>query len=214
MRKFISTLMLCATMAIASPVFAVENPTPTTLDVSGLSESAVKELQALAAKKVAENPAAKKVAEKVAENPAAQIITVSAWGEQASRAAEGFAKALALAARELGVTVNSFIETPAGKITAAIIIWKVIGTGILKIIVGIGVITFGQLFARWIFIRLFTSGTKTVEYSYFGGIFKGTKEVRIKKGFNDLHKDGEWMMLWVGIIASVATMIAGAVIIT
>lgn len=45
------------------------------------------------------------------------------WGQVAKE----FAQAIGIAARELGVATNDFLGTPAGKLTAGLIFWKVAG---------------------------------------------------------------------------------------
>ncbi|BBL19210.1 hypothetical protein KIT04_041 [Vibrio phage KIT04] len=57
-----------------------------------------------------------------------------------------FAKAIGVAAKEVGVATNEFLQTPAGKLTAAAILWKVLSvsqwtmffliTGVSTLIVG------------------------------------------------------------------------------
>lgn len=39
-----------------------------------------------------------------------------------------FAEAIGVAAKELGIAANDFLDTPAGKLTAVVILWKVMGT--------------------------------------------------------------------------------------
>lgn len=66
------------------------------------------------------------------------IKKIDMWSEISLK----FAKAIGVAAREFGVAVNDFLATPAGKLTSAIIIWKVLeGT--------IGGVT---IFIMWILI--------------------------------------------------------------
>ena len=82
----------------------------TALDTSGLSDAQVAELKAHAAKVVAEaaNQAAGNSISSVVANPGAAVTLAATWGQQAASAAEGFAKALGIAAKELGITVNDF----------------------------------------------------------------------------------------------------------
>lgn len=48
------------------------------------------------------------------------IEKIDRWSEISLK----FAKAIGVAAKEFGVAVNEFLGTPAGKLTAAIIVWK------------------------------------------------------------------------------------------
>lgn len=208
-RKSIATLALAL---FAATSFAGQ----TNLDTSGLSEAQIAELKAHAAKVVAD--AAKQadgsgVVASVSSNPGAAVTLAATWGQQAAAAAEGFAKALGIAAKELGVTVNDFLHTDAGKLTAALIIWKVVGAGLVKILYAMVFVTVGMFITRMVYLRLFTKGYEKVEYSRFGGFFKGTKLIRIPKGFQDMKEDGEWLAFWVMIVVCIGSMILGAVII-
>lgn len=208
-RKMIATvaLSLCASTAFAGT---------TNLDTTGLSEAQVAELKAHAAKVVAE--AAKKsdpnaVLATATANPGAAVTLAATWGQQAAAAAEGFAKALGIAAKELNIHINDFLKSPAGMLTAALIIWKVAGSAIIGILYGMLFIVVGLSLVRLIYLKLFTKGYEKVEYSRFGGFFKGTKMVRVPKGFQDLSNDGEWLAFWVMIILAIGTMGIGAAII-
>lgn len=184
----------------------------TTVDTSGLTEAQVAEIKAIAAKKVAETAAqAAKPADVSPEKITAGVTLAATWGSQAAAAAEGFAKALGIAAKELNITINDFLKSPAGILTAGLIIWKMAGAAILHAIYGVVFLTVGLVMIRVLYTRLFTKGYEKVEYSNFGGFFKGTKLVRIPKTFKDLENDGEWLAFWVMIILSVVVMVgAGA----
>lgn len=58
---------------------------------------------------------------------------LSQWG----LVAQEWARALGIAAKELGIAVDEFLDTDAGKLTAIIIIWQVAGEAILGFVVGI-----------------------------------------------------------------------------
>ncbi len=137
----------------------------------------------------------------------AGVALAATWGTQAAAAAEGFAKALGIAARELNVTINDFLKSPAGILTAALIIWKMAGASILHALFGMVILTVGLTMVRIIYKRLFTRGYEKVEYSYFFGAFKGTKLVRVPKSFQDLDNDGEWLAFWVMIILTLMTLL-------
>ena len=183
----------------------------TVLDTSGLSDSQVAELKAHAAAVVAQ--AAKQADGTVAAavaSPSATMTLAATWGQQAAAAAEGFAKALGIAAKELGVTMNDFLHTDAGKLTAALIVWKLAGASIVHMLYGFLFISGGLLATRMLYLQLFTQGYEKVEYNRFFGMFKGTKLVRIPKGFHDLESDGEWLAFWILIFALIGTFGFGA----
>lgn len=183
------------------------------VDTTGLSEAQVAELKAIAAKKVAETAAAatKGTAEVTPEKVTAGVALAATWGTQAAAAAEGFAKAMGIAARELNITINDFLKSPAGMLTAALIIWKMAGAAILHALYGAVVLVVGLTMLRVLYTRLFTKGYEKVEYTRFWGMWTGTKMVRIPKTFRDLEKDGEWLAFWVMLILGVIVMVfAGA----
>ncbi len=200
-RKLITglTLTLCMAGAMASQIV---------LPTTGLTETQVAELKLHAAKMAVDSS---KSAESPLESatPATVVTLAATWGQQAATAAEGFARAINIAAKELGVTVNDFLHTDAGRIAAILIIWKVAGAAIAKIFAGILFITFGLVFTRIMYMRLFTSGYAQVEYSRFFGMFKGTKMVRIPKTIGQLESDGEWLAFWVMMGMAALAMFGG-----
>lgn len=196
---------ILATLALALCAFSVHAEV---IDTSKLSEAQVAELKAIAARSASEN-------EKNKENsktPSATLSLAAGWGKQAAEAAEGFGKAFNTAARELGITVNDFLGTSAGKLTAALIIWKVAGAGIAKMLFGVVFTTVGLVFARHLYKKLFTKEYTSVQYSHLWGMFTGTKMVRVPKTVGELQTDGEWLALWIIIGVVSASVIFGGVI--
>jgi hypothetical protein len=176
------------------------------IEVGNLTTAQVEELKAQAARAIADN--SKGI---VSSDPVLSLTNAASWGQQAATAAEGFAKALGIAARELGVTVNDFLHTDAGKITALLIIWKIAGAAILKSIYGMFFVTVGLSLARVIYLRLFTKGYEKVQYSRVFGMFTGTRLVRIPKGISDMQDDGEWFILMLVIFITIGTILIGSV---
>lgn len=200
-------ILALAALAFSVSAFAAQ----TSVDTSGLSEAQVAEIKAIAAKKVAETAAQAKTGDLSPEKVTAGVTLAATWGTQAAAAAEGFAKAMGIAAKELNITINDFLTSPAGMLTAGLIIWKMAGATILHAIYGFTILVVGLTMIRVLYVRLFTSGYHKVEYSRFGGFFKGTKMVRIPKSFSDLENDGEWLAFWVLIALSLVVMFgAGA----
>lgn len=181
------------------------------IDTSGLSEAQVAELKAIAAKKVAETAAqaAKPTADVTPEKVTAGVALAATWGTQAAAAAEGFAKALGIAAKELNVTINDFLKSDAGKLTALIIVWKVAGATMMKALYGVVFLTVGLTMVRMIYTRLFTKEFVKVPYTRFFGMFTGEKLMRVPKSFGDLKNDGEWLAFWVLIILTAGVMLFG-----
>lgn len=184
------------------------------VDVSGLTEAQVAELKAIAAKKVADAAAAahNQAPAATPENITAGVALAATWGGQASEAAKGFAQALGIAARELNITINDFLRSPAGILTAVLVVWKIAGASVLKLLFGSIFTCAGLLVARALWKRLFTDRYETVTYSWFGGVFTGSKVVRIPKPINSLRQDGEWLALWMVIGIVGLSFILGGII--
>jgi hypothetical protein len=200
-KMFAALALLCASTAFAAS---------TTIDTTGLSDAQIAELKAHAAQAVAAQAKGEAAQTAPTKDVGTAVTLAATWGQQAAAAAEGFAKAMGIAARELNVTINDFLKSDAGKLTALVIIWKVAGAAILKALYGTVFLTFGILLVRTIYLRLFTAGYEKVEYSRFGGFFKGTKLVRIPKTISQLENDGEWLTLWVLLAICIALAISGA----
>lgn len=71
--------------------------------------------------------AMKKACEQTIANPP-PAKEATQWGIMA----QDFAKALGIAAHEIGVSVNEFVASPAGYITVGVVLWKTIGGSIAK----------------------------------------------------------------------------------
>ncbi len=198
-------------LVLSLAAFAASADT-TAIDTSGLSAAQIAEIKSIAASKAADAAKVKAVNEGTAilpKDPGTMATLAATWGQQAASAAEGFAHALAIAAKELGITINEFLATPAGKLTAALIIWKVAGASIIHALYGCLFLTVGLSVSRMIYMRLFTSGYEKVEYKRFGGLWSGTKLVRVPKSIQDLDNDGEWLAFWVMIILTFGTIVIG-----
>lgn len=196
-------------VSIALSVFAMTSfAGQTAIDTSGLTDAQIAELKAVAAQKVAD--AAKPAS---ADNITAGVTLAATWGTQAAQAAEGFAKAMGIAAKELNVSINEFLASDAGKLTAILIIWKVAGVGLIKMLYAGLLVIVGLSLARVVYLRLFTERFEKVEYSRFGGLFKGAKMVRVPKSFKDMNEDGEWLAFWVMIALAIGSVGIGALII-
>lgn len=116
MKKVLAALALL--FAISSPAYAA-----CTLQHADLPDSIIKEMEAACAKK--EEELAQKAQElKFAPSSVEQM---SKYAEVATQVAG----ALGIAARELGMAANDFLQTPAGVFVAFIILFKVLGPTIV-----------------------------------------------------------------------------------
>ncbi len=142
-------LMIVAMAAslLAMPAMAQTQPTqpPPSIDVSGLSPEQIAQVNA-------------DVAAQRASTPVAKAQAVNEWVNIGT----GIGSGLAAAARETGQVVNEFANTPVGKLTIAVILFKVMGGDLIQLIIGL--IFFAAAISGWIacFRRVFAVRTVTI----------------------------------------------------
>lgn len=129
----LKTLLVCAALVFAGAVGATQ------IDTSGLTEQQVNELriQALKLQNAKSEPSAPVI------DTAAKVSTVT-LGEAQKWADFGknLGVALVSTAKELGIAVNEFSQTGIGKVTTAIIVYKLVGRDIIHFVVGL-ILMFG-----------------------------------------------------------------------
>lgn len=143
MKKFIMLFLL----VLSTSVFAKDS----FVDTTGLNA----QQQAEIAKQVAQlkenkNPVT------VSENIRNETI---AW----TNLGANMGKAMVGAAKEVGVAANEFSQTNLGKITVAIVTYKVIGKDILSAVIGFLILVFGFTACTWI---ITTRRWSRVKYEY------------------------------------------------
>ena len=90
----------------------------------------------------------------MAEKKADQTSLAVSVREEASKWADlgkNVGTALVASAKEVGQGVNEFSQTPVGQVTTAIIVYKVIGRDVLKVIFGTLTLIIGTMVAVYIF---------------------------------------------------------------
>jgi len=196
--KFLSTAILLIAL-IATPAFAECDIS----NVSGLTAVAKQEL------KVACQQAMLK-SKQIADNPLAGVDVsnpekLSQWG----LVAQEWAKALGVAANELGLAADTFLDTDAGKLTAAVIIWHVAGESILGFLIGVPLLMVVMVVGLGIARRL---RIKEITYGEGRTIFgrRKVETVVMKDRFSDSEGVGIWVAYIATIILSCFTI--GAVI--
>lgn len=85
----------------------------------------------------------------------------SAWGEMGTN----MGRALVAASREVGVAANEFAATPLGKLTVAIVAYKLIGQDILGALIGIPMLLVILAFDIYL-LRSRTLFAERVEYTH------------------------------------------------
>lgn len=131
LKSKLSKVLLVATLMFSSMAMAQVE-----VDTKGLTETQKAELV-----KAAE---AMKVTAKEAAVEVPVVDTVDKWADVSLK----FAKALGVAARELGIAANDFLKTPAGMMTAGVVVFQYMGGPIIHVTFGliILIIGFGTLF--------------------------------------------------------------------
>jgi hypothetical protein len=178
------------------------------VSTTGLSEEQILQLKADAARIVAENAKAKSmddsstVLDKVLATT--EHSSPSTWGQQAAVAAEGIANALGIAAKTVGVSVNDFAATPAGKLVVIGIGIKLFGSLVIKFVVSLLSIIATLLLIRF-GVRSMCGVESTVSHpkKLFWGLIEYTKVTHIYRGINDLGDGasaGAWLLIIVGFI--------------
>lgn len=116
---------------------------------------------------------------------------LSQWG----RVANEFAKALGVAAKEMGIAADEFLGTGAGKLTAALIVWHVAGQELIGILVGLPML----IVIWWKLLRLmYRVNLKEVEYK---DERTWTGKRIVAKEHYDRHDDAKNWYLFVLLLA-------------
>lgn len=113
-------------------------------------------------------------------------------------------QALAAGAKEIGVAVNSFLDTPAGKWTLALIVYKTMGTDIMLFASAMFVLIIGLTTIRLLSQRM---RTVVIEYdrenkNWFGNYPK------LKETIPQFTNDDIWFItIWTAITVVAATVL-------
>jgi hypothetical protein len=142
-------------------------------------------------------------AEKMKETPLEvtqpTVDTALKWAEVGKSVAVG----IGAGARELGTAVNDFAVSPVGKVTMAIIVWKMLGKDIMAIAVSVGILLIG-LPTIWFGFR--KACIDKIEYEDKKGIFNRTyRAVKITK-----HAPSE-DLIWALVISLGLSLILGLI---
>lgn len=140
MKKILTAIALAVGITGAS--FA------SSLDVSALSQAQVDQLKTQV--REMEKPPS---TSKVIRSEAAE------WGELGAN----MGRAMISAAREVGVAANEFANTPLGKVTVALVVYKMVGKQILEVITGAFILLVGTSLSLWF---LLSRRWEEVKYEY------------------------------------------------
>ena len=164
MKKFLASLALL--ISFAAPAFATNPDNINNIDVSKLTSEQKVQL-------LSQVTDLQKQATSSTNISATVRNEASAWGELGTN----MGKAAVSAAKEIGVAANDFVQTPLGKITMGIVIFKVMGGAIIHLVVGVSIL---MLFLGVALYLVFKNKYGQVEYEYVDGPFNAWKRKRVK----------------------------------
>lgn len=168
MKGFILGLCLCLASA---------NVLAADIDTSGLSAEQKAQI-ALQVEQMKSGPPSAETAQQWAD-----------WGTN-------MGKAISSTAKELGVAVDDFSRTPVGKITMAVIVYKVIGKEVLRFVAG-AVLFF---FTIIIWARYLRKPFQTIEYYESGKVKSRTN----RPPQNDTEMAIYWVHNWATLLLGIA----------
>lgn len=117
--------------------------------------------------------------------------------------AQEWAKALGIAATELGIAVDTFLDTDAGKLTAFIIIWQVMGENILGFLFGVPLL----VTILWLGMRTAQRAKiRSIEYSEEQKTWRGKPAIKEIVYFDEDETAMYWFAHILTIILSIMTI--------
>ena len=190
MKKVMIAFMLMLGMSVTTAYGANSG---CNIPTDGLSSEVVKQMVDLCVK-----DKEKQESEKVASSPVGNIKNI---GEFASVSKE-FASSLGIAARELGIAANEFLASPAGVLTAIVIIWKVFAMNIL------GMFFIVSTMVIWMYMlrAVMTEKIETRTVKGFGNTEK-EKRYRVYVNFDEISADRGCTLAIVNIVPIILIMI-------
>lgn len=193
MKKTMIALMAMCAMLFSVGAFAQN------ADVRGLTDAQKAEIDLQIAKMKAD--AAKGITNPEANISATIRKEAEAWGEMGAN----MGRAVVGAAKEIGVAANEFAETPLGKVTVGVVVYKVIGKDVLGVLVGSMVLFFGGLLGAYVIVKYRWGSKFKYDYKpYLFGLWQ--KRVVVESYEND---DGAIARIVVGVIIIGLSLVIG-----
>lgn len=197
MPRFLLALLLVFSSAAFAQTKA-ENIT--SIDVRELSPEMRLELMRQAQKLA--NPSVPSTAASASESVRSEM---SKWGELGA----GLGRATVAAAKEIGMAANDFAQTPLGKVTTAIVVYKIIGRDVLRMVVGVCMLLFTMVTAHFVLRRKDFDGAEWEYKPYLWGFWQRKVVVRMSRQSSEwvfLHSIGAAALTVIGIGASLSVM--------
>ncbi len=191
--KFKAIVLLLIVGLFTVPAFAACD----NINVPGLSDAEEADIKLLCQQKLVDAAKAPELA--ALASGFTDPNKLSAYGI----VAQEWAKALGIAATELGIAVDTFLDTDAGKLTAFIIIWQVMGETILGFLLGIPLL----ITIMWLGIRTaHRAKIRGIEYSETQTTWRGKPAVKEITYFDEDQTVMYWLAHIVTIILSIMTI--------
>lgn len=118
-------------------------------------------------------------------DPSSLAVTVREEASKWADLGKNVGTALVASAKEVGQGVNEFSQTPVGQVTTAIIVYKVIGKDVLKVIFGILTLIFGTAASLYVFRNMGKTDIVYENVPRFGGLI-------ISRRVKNYRLDNEW----------------------
>lgn len=151
MRKYLALFLFIFSL----PVFALSGPTPPA-GWNNLSDAQRAEISRQVAVTVEEN--VKQAAPAAATAALADPKKLDEW----LTLGEHMGKMMGGAAKEVGVAVNDFVNTPVGQMTMVLVVWKYMGGTLVHVVGGLLVWALGVLVVGFLYRRMRDT---TIEYN-------------------------------------------------
>lgn len=157
MKNFLKTTLVALAMSLSVSAFAGGS----WVDTSELTKEQAAEVALQVEKIKSQKTSATSPVETISATARKEA---SAWGELGGNVG----KALVGAAKEVGVAANDFASTPLGTVVTAIVVYKLIGVAMIKLIVGSGILLFGGSIVTYLMFTRFGEVKYEVKPYLFG----------------------------------------------
>ena len=172
MKKFFAAIV----MLVSYSVFAASN---NYVPIDGLTPEQVNQLkiQALQMANSANNNFPSGTTATVVNVSESMRTEAQKWGALGTN----MGTAMVSMAKEIGVATNEFVATPLGKMTAAVIIYKVIGRDLLKMATGALIVVMGYIVPLIVWFKMAPIEKTYENIPRIGGLWISRKVVSISR---------------------------------
>lgn len=178
-------LVLAATLLFSSAAFAQQTNVSNFDKLTPVQQQEI--LQAVQ-QKASENGFDAKKETPVVENTKGVLAYVAESGE-------AIGKGIGAIAKEVGVVVTDFLNTPVGMLAVGLLVWQVIGGDIVQMFTGIFLFTGGNFIILPLMYRWMSDRIDELEYTVHPWFGLVAPQVRKKIVYR--ITDGEWLFFFI-----------------